>query len=47
MLGGKGDGGGRSYEDDGGGFTSKSGSKRSSDGPRESFSQDLDDEIPF
>jgi len=47
MLGGKSDGGGRSYEDDGGGFTAKSGSKRSSDGPRESFSQDLDDEIPF
>ena len=48
MLGGKGDGGGRSYEDEGGGgFTSKAGSKRSSDGPRESFNQDLDDEIPF
>jgi len=50
MLGGKGDGGGRSYEDEGGGggFTSKAGGKRSGgDGPRESFSQDLDDEIPF
>ena len=47
MLDGKGEGGGRSYEDDGGGFTSKAGSKRSSDGPRESFNQDLDDEIPF
>jgi len=47
MLGGKGDGGGRSYEDDGGGFAAKSGSKRVSDGPRESFNQDLDDEIPF
>ncbi|MBY0565024.1 MAG: single-stranded DNA-binding protein [Hyphomonadaceae bacterium] len=49
MLGGKGDGGGsRSYDDDGGGsFAGKAGSKRVSDGPRESFSQDLDDEIPF
>ena len=47
MLDGKGEGGGRSYEDDGGGFTSKAGSKRASDGPRESFNQDLDDEIPF
>jgi single-strand DNA-binding protein len=45
MLDGKGEGGGRSYEDEGGGF--KSGAKRSSDGPRESFNQDLDDEIPF
>jgi len=47
MLGGKGDGASKSYEDDGGGFTAKSGAKRSSDAPRESFSQDLDDEIPF
>jgi single-strand DNA-binding protein len=49
MLGGKGDGGGRSYEDEGGGgsFTSKAGSKRVSDGPRENFNADLDDEIPF
>jgi len=48
MLGGKSDGGGRSYDDDGGGsFSSKAGSKRVSDGPRESFNQDLDDEIPF
>lgn len=48
MLDGKGEGGGsRSYEDEGGGFTSKAGGKRVSDGPRESFSQDLDDEIPF
>jgi single-strand DNA-binding protein len=48
MLGGKGDGGGRSYEDEGGGgFTSKAGAKRSGDGPRENFNQDLDDEIPF
>jgi single-strand DNA-binding protein len=47
MLGGKGDGGGRSYDDGGDSFTSKAGSKRSSDGPRESFNADLDDEIPF
>jgi single-strand DNA-binding protein len=48
MLGSKGGGEGKSYEDDGGGFTSKAGGKRSSgDAPRESFSQDLDDEIPF
>lgn len=50
MLGGKGDGGGRSFEDDGGGsssFSANSGKKRVSDGPRENFSQDLDDEIPF
>lgn len=47
MLDGKGEGGGRSYEDEGGGFTSKAGNKRSNDGPRESFNQDLDDEIPF
>ncbi|MDX2276991.1 MAG: single-stranded DNA-binding protein [Hyphomonadaceae bacterium] len=49
MLGGKGDGGGRSYEDEGGGgsFTSSAGKKRVSEGPRENFSADLDDEIPF
>lgn len=48
MLGGRGDGGGRSYEDDGGGASfSGGGKKRVSDGPRESFNQDLDDEIPF
>lgn len=49
MLGSKGDGGGRSYDDDAGGgsFSSKAGAKRVSDGPRESFTQDLDDEIPF
>jgi single-strand DNA-binding protein len=48
MLGAKGDGGGRSYEDEGGGsFTSSAGKKRVSDGPRENFSADLDDEIPF
>jgi single-strand DNA-binding protein len=47
MLDGKGDGGGRSVEDDSGGFTAKSGGKRVSEGPRESFNADLDDEIPF
>ncbi|MGD9815703.1 MAG: single-stranded DNA-binding protein [Hyphomonadaceae bacterium] len=48
MLGGKGDGGGgRSYDDGGDSFGSSSGKKRVSDGPRESFNQDLDDEIPF
>jgi single-strand DNA-binding protein len=51
MLGGKGDGGGRSYDDDGGGSSFSGGGgggkKRVSDGPRESFNQDLDDEIPF
>jgi single-strand DNA-binding protein len=47
MLDGKGEGGGsRSYDDDAG-FGSKAGSKRVSDGPRESFNADLDDEIPF
>jgi len=47
MLDGKGEGGGRSYDDEGGGFSSGTGKKRTSDGPRESFNQDLDDEIPF
>jgi single-strand DNA-binding protein len=47
MLDGKNEGGGRSYEDEGGGFTSKAGGKRSGGGAPESFSQDLDDEIPF
>jgi single-strand DNA-binding protein len=48
MLGGKGDGGSRSYDDEGGGsFSSRAGAKRVSDGPRESFNADLDDEIPF
>ena len=46
MLDGKGEGGGsRSYDDDAGGF--KAGAKRTGEGPRENFSQDLDDEIPF
>jgi single-strand DNA-binding protein len=49
MLDGKGEGGDRSFSDEGGGggFASKSGAKRVSDGPRENFSADLDDEIPF
>lgn len=47
MLDGKGDGGGRSFDDSGDSFGSRSGGKRVSDGPREDFSQDLDDEIPF
>ena len=49
MLDGKGEGGGsRSYDDDSGGsFTSKSGGKRVTEGPRENFTADLDDEIPF
>jgi len=48
LLDSKGGGGeSRSYEDEGGGFTSRAGGKRSSDGPRESFNQDMDDEIPF
>ncbi len=46
MLDGKGEGGGRSYDDDSG-FTSKAGGKRVSEGPRENFNADLDDEIPF
>jgi single-strand DNA-binding protein len=44
MLDGKG-GEGRSFEDEG--FSSGAGKKRVSDGPRENFSADLDDEIPF
>jgi single-strand DNA-binding protein len=47
MLDGKGDGGGSRSYDDGDSFGSSSGKKRVSDGPRESFNQDLDDEIPF
>lgn len=49
MLDGKGggDSGGRSYEDEDGGFSSRAGARRVSEGPKESFSADLDDEIPF
>ncbi|NWG53673.1 MAG: single-stranded DNA-binding protein [Hydrogenophilaceae bacterium] len=47
MLDGKGEGGGdRSYDDEGGGFA-PSGKKRVGEGPKENFSADLDDEIPF
>jgi single-strand DNA-binding protein len=46
MLGGRGDGGGASDRDEGGyGFSSGAPAKKS--GPSESFSADLDDEIPF
>jgi single-strand DNA-binding protein len=45
MLDGKGDGAGRSYESESSGGSA--GSKRVSSGPSESFSADLDDEIPF
>jgi len=44
MLDGK-SGGDSSYESES--FTSGAGKKRVSDGPREKFSADLDDEIPF
>jgi single-strand DNA-binding protein len=51
MLDGKGggDGGERSYDDEGGGASFGGGrsTKRVSSGPREDFSADLDDEIPF
>ena len=46
MLGGRGDGGGASAGDEGGyGFSGGAPAKKS--GPSESFSADLDDEIPF
>ena len=52
MLDGKGEGGGQSADDGygggyGGGFSSSSGPRQQSSGPREDFSADLDDEIPF
>jgi hypothetical protein len=47
MLGGKGGGEGRSYEDEGQSFSGNSGKKRVASGPSESFTADLDDEIPF
>lgn len=52
MLDGKGEGGGRGdfggYDDSAQSFSGGGGAKkRVSDGPRESFSADLDDEIPF
>jgi single-strand DNA-binding protein len=49
MLGGRSNGASESsYDDEGGSsFQSRAGSKRVSEGPKESFSADLDDEIPF
>jgi len=50
MLDGKGDGGGAGDRDEGGyggGFSSSSGPRAQGSGPREDFSADLDDEIPF
>ena len=50
MLDGKGEGGGAGDRDEGGyggGFASSSGPKTQGSGPREDFSADLDDEIPF
>ena len=53
MLDGKGEGGGRSdfggdsFDQSSGGGGGGGGKKRVSEGPRETFSQDLDDEIPF
>jgi len=46
MLGGKGGGEGRSFEDENASMGG-AGKKRVASGPAESFSQDLDDEIPF
>lgn len=47
MLGGRGDGGGAGMRDDGdfGGYSG--GDRAQPSGPKESFSADLDDEIPF
>ena len=45
MLGGRGDGAGGGASEDGGGYAS--GGRAQSTGPRESFSADMDDEIPF
>jgi single-strand DNA-binding protein len=51
MLGGRGDGAGAGAGDSeggyGGGFSSSSGPRAQGSGPREDFSADLDDEIPF
>lgn len=49
MLDSKGGGSGesREYDQSEGGFGASSGKKRAMAGPKESFSQDLDDEIPF
>jgi single-strand DNA-binding protein len=45
MLDGKGEGGGREDSDFGGGYSS--GPRNQASGPKETFSADLDDEIPF
>ena len=47
MLGGRASASESSYEEEGASFQSRAGSKRVSEGPKESFSADLDDEIPF
>jgi single-strand DNA-binding protein len=47
MLGGRGDGGGASDRGDDGGYGLGSGAPAKKSGPSESFSADLDDEIPF
>jgi len=47
MLGGRGDGGGASSGDDGGYGFGGGGAPAKKSGPSESFSADLDDEIPF
>jgi single-strand DNA-binding protein len=47
MLGGRGDGGGASQGDDGGYGFGGGGAPAKKSGPSESFSADLDDEIPF
>jgi single-strand DNA-binding protein len=47
MLGGRGDGGGASDRGDDGGYGFGGGAPAKKSGPSESFSADLDDEIPF
>ncbi|MFZ4121304.1 MAG: single-stranded DNA-binding protein [Caulobacterales bacterium] len=48
MLDGKGEGGGdRSYGSGGDEMAASGGGRRVAEGPRESFNQDMDDEIPF
>ena len=47
MLDSRNEGGGRSSGNDFGGYQGQSGGPRQMSGPEESFSQDLDDEIPF
>ena len=47
MLDSRNEGGGRSSGNDFGGYQGQAGAPRQMSGPQESFSQDLDDEIPF